>query len=251
MRLSRHSTADTPLQERILLGHCAYLLTVPSGYFTPGAKAAIPQDSHPSISMPRWRYVFRKMTRFHRRKSPPKTTITALTERFRSTLPHAGRMALRALPRTGTDLQPTLLETTHSDRRIHGARVRHGMEQQPVSGLTCRPTATSSTTIRVQIHTWISSLRPPTSPPSTRAGSNGRSSLCKDNFRRYRDLCVILLAAFYLVCMVDAYVARIAGAFRYFPESVDGSLPTMIQPAGGGSRAALGLNWAINFNELS
>ncbi len=45
MRLSRHSTADTPLQERILLVALCILLTVPSGYFTPGAKAAIPQDS--------------------------------------------------------------------------------------------------------------------------------------------------------------------------------------------------------------
>ncbi len=46
-------------------------LTVPSGYFTPGAKAAIPQDSTPSISMPRWRYVFRKMTPI------PPTEVTA------------------------------------------------------------------------------------------------------------------------------------------------------------------------------
>ena len=45
MRLSRHSTADTPLQERILLVALCILLTVPPGYFTPGAKAAIPQDS--------------------------------------------------------------------------------------------------------------------------------------------------------------------------------------------------------------
>ncbi len=69
----------------------------------------------------------------------------------------------------------------------------------------------------------------------------------KDNFRRYRDLCVILLAAFYLVCMVDAYVDASLAHFDISPNLSMDLSPTMIQPAGGGSRAALGLNWAINF----
>ena len=61
----------------------------------------------------------------------------------------------------------------------------------------------------------------------------------KDSARRYRDMCIIGLVALYALCML--------AHFDISPNLSMDLSPTMIQPAGGGSRAALGLNWAINF----
>lgn len=68
----------------------------------------------------------------------------------------------------------------------------------------------------------------------------------RDYFRRNRDLCIICLVAFYLVCMVDAYIDA---SMAHFDISDNLSLdltPTMMpQPAS--RRPAIGLNWAFTF----
>lgn len=69
----------------------------------------------------------------------------------------------------------------------------------------------------------------------------------KDYARRNRDLCIIGLVGLYALCMLDAYVDASLTHFDVSPDlSIDWS-PTLVQPAGGGSKPALGLNWAITF----
>lgn len=69
----------------------------------------------------------------------------------------------------------------------------------------------------------------------------------KDYARRNRDLCIIGLAALYALCMLDAYVDA---SLTHFDVSPDLSLdwaPTLLSPPGGGSRPAVGMNWAFTF----
>lgn len=68
----------------------------------------------------------------------------------------------------------------------------------------------------------------------------------KNFYRRNRDLCIVCMAALYLICMVDAYVDA---SMMHFDISDDLSLdlsPTMmVNP--GDRRVSLGLNWAFTF----
>lgn len=69
----------------------------------------------------------------------------------------------------------------------------------------------------------------------------------KDYARRNRDLCIIGLVALYALCMLDAYVDASLTHFDVTPDlSLDWS-PTLMTPAGGGKRPAVGLNWAFTF----
>lgn len=68
----------------------------------------------------------------------------------------------------------------------------------------------------------------------------------RDYFRRNRDLCIICVVGFYLLCMVDAYIDASMAHFDISPNlSMDWSPTLMIQP--GCSKPAVGLNWAFNF----
>ena len=69
----------------------------------------------------------------------------------------------------------------------------------------------------------------------------------KDYARRNRDLCIIGLVALYALCMLDAYVDASLTHFDVTPDlSLDWS-PTLMNPAGGGNRPSVGLNWAFTF----
>ncbi len=68
----------------------------------------------------------------------------------------------------------------------------------------------------------------------------------KDYFRRYRDLCIICLVAFYLVCMLDAYIDASMAHFDISENlSLDLTPALLTQPDS--RRPALGLNWAFTF----
>lgn len=68
----------------------------------------------------------------------------------------------------------------------------------------------------------------------------------RDYYRRYRDLCIILTVAFYLICMVDAYVDASMAHFDISP-SLSMDLSPTLMPSPYNPRPALGLNWAITF----
>ncbi len=89
-------------------------------------------------------------------------------------------------------------------------------------------------------------------PPTTNEGDLDKTWLQstlksrKDYYRRNRDLCIICIAALYLLCMVDAYVDASLAHFDVTPTvSMDVAPALMIEPST--RRTALGLNWAINF----
>lgn len=68
----------------------------------------------------------------------------------------------------------------------------------------------------------------------------------KDYYRRNRDLCIICLAALYLICMVDAYVDASMAHFDISPDlSLDMAPAMMADPVKG--KMAFGLNFAFNF----
>lgn len=69
----------------------------------------------------------------------------------------------------------------------------------------------------------------------------------KDYARRNRDLCIIGLVALYALCMLDAYVDASLTHFDVGPDLAVDWTPTLMPPAGGGNRPALGLNWAFTF----
>lgn len=69
----------------------------------------------------------------------------------------------------------------------------------------------------------------------------------KDYARRNRDLCIIGLVALYALCMLDAYVDASLTHFDVTPDLSLDWAPTLMQPAGGGNRPAVGLNWAFTF----
>ena len=69
----------------------------------------------------------------------------------------------------------------------------------------------------------------------------------KDYARRNRDLCIIGLVALYALCMLDAYVDASLMHFDVTPDLSLDWAPTLMQPAGGGTRPAVGLNWAFTF----
>lgn len=69
----------------------------------------------------------------------------------------------------------------------------------------------------------------------------------KDYARRNRDLCIIGLVALYALCMLDAYVDASLTHFDVGPDLAVDWAPTLMSPAGGGSRPAVGLNWAFTF----
>lgn len=68
----------------------------------------------------------------------------------------------------------------------------------------------------------------------------------RDYYRRYRDLCIILIAAFYLICMVDAYVDASMAHFDISPTLSMDISPALL-PTERANRPALGLNWAFTF----
>ena len=226
MRLSRHSTADTPLQERILLVALCILLTVPPGYFTPGAKAAIPQDSTVNLDA-------EMAVRLPENDSIPPTEVTAEDYPYGldGKIPFNNRRYWK-LPIVIGGFMGLGYATAWNSNQYQDY-------MQAYRDLLDNDPGTNS----------YMDFFPPTTDESTLDKSWLERSFKsrKDNFRRYRDLCVILLAAFYLVCMVDAYVDASLAHFDISPNLSMDLSPTMIQPAGGGSRAALGLNWAINF----
>lgn len=69
----------------------------------------------------------------------------------------------------------------------------------------------------------------------------------KDYFRRNRDLCIICLVLLYALCMVDAYIDASMAHFDISPNLAIDWSPTLMKPAGGSGRPALGLNWALTF----
>ncbi len=245
MRLSRHSTADTPLQERILLVALCILLTVPSGYFTPGAKAAIPQDSTVNLDA-------EMAVRLPENDSIPPTEVTA--EDYHYGLD--GKIPFNPSPTRAVWLSALCPGLGQIYNR------RYWKLPIVIGGFMGLGYATAWNSNQyqdyMQAYRDLLDNDPGTNsymdffPPTTDESTLDKSWLersfksRKDNFR-YRDLCVILLAAFYLVCMVDAYVDASLAHFDISPNLSMDLSPTMIQPAGGGSRAALGLNWAINF----
>ncbi len=67
----------------------------------------------------------------------------------------------------------------------------------------------------------------------------------RDYFRRNRDLCIICVVGFYLLCMVDAYIDASMAHFDISPNlSIDWNPTMMRQPNG---KPAFGVNWALNF----
>lgn len=270
MRSSRHSKADTPLQERILLVALCILLTVPPGYFTPKANATTETPRKPEApALP----------------LPAAEPAPAQTLPSDSTVNLDAEMAIR-LPENDS-IPPT--EVTADDypygldgkipfnpsptRAVWLSALCPGLGQIynrrywklpiVVGGFMGLGYATAWNSNQyqdyMQAYRDLLDNDPGTNsymdffPPTTDESTLDKSWLertfksRKDSFRRYRDLCVILLAAFYLICMVDAYVDASLAHFDISPNLSMDLSPTMIQPAGGGNRAALGLNWAINF----
>lgn len=89
-------------------------------------------------------------------------------------------------------------------------------------------------------------------PPTTSEGDLDKSWLTnvlksrKDFYRRNRDLCIICMAALYLLCMLDAYVDASLAHFDISPDlSMDVQPAMFINPIN--RKPALGLNWAFNF----
>lgn len=89
-------------------------------------------------------------------------------------------------------------------------------------------------------------------PPNTEESSLDKTWLqsvmrSRRNFyRRNRDLCIICIAALYLLCMVDAYVDASMAHFDISPNlSMDVAPAVMLSP--GLRRPSFGLNWAFNF----
>ncbi|MDE6538332.1 MAG: hypothetical protein K2M13_09920 [Muribaculaceae bacterium] len=68
----------------------------------------------------------------------------------------------------------------------------------------------------------------------------------KDYFRRNRDLCIICVVAFYLVCMLDAYVDASMAHFDISPSLSMDVAPTLMIPRPA-AKPSLGLTWALNF----
>lgn len=89
-------------------------------------------------------------------------------------------------------------------------------------------------------------------PPTTNIGSLDRDWLTrtlqsrKNYYRRNRDLCIICIAALYLLCMVDAYVDASMAHFDISPDLSVDVAPALILDRSL-SRPAFGLNWAFNF----
>ena len=70
----------------------------------------------------------------------------------------------------------------------------------------------------------------------------------KDQYRRYRDLCIICLVALYLVCMVDAYVDAQMAHFDVSPDLSLDLAPAIITPQNQSwKRTSLGLQWTLTF----
>lgn len=69
----------------------------------------------------------------------------------------------------------------------------------------------------------------------------------KDYARRNRDLCIIGLVALYALCILDAYVDASLTHFDVSSDLAVDWAPTLMPPAGGGNKPALGLNWAFTF----
>ena len=245
MRSSRHSKADTPLQERILLVALCILLTVPPGYFTPKANATTETPRKPEApALP----------------LPAAEPAPAQTLPSDSTVNLDAEMAIR-LP--GNDSIPPTEVT--ADDYPYGLDGKIPFNPSPTRAVWLSALGYATAWNSNQCQDYMQAYRdlldndPGTNsymdffPPTTDESTLDKSWLertfksRKDNFRRYRDLCVILLAAFYLICMVDAYVDASLAHFDISPNLSMDLSPTMIQPAGGGNRAALGLNWAINF----
>lgn len=68
----------------------------------------------------------------------------------------------------------------------------------------------------------------------------------RDFYRRNRDLCIICLAALYLVCMLDAYVDASMAHFDISPHlSMDVQPAVLKEPTT--IKPALGMSWAFNF----
>lgn len=89
-------------------------------------------------------------------------------------------------------------------------------------------------------------------PPNTQESDLDRDWLQrtmksrKDYYRRNRDLCIIFMAALYLICMVDAYVDASLAHFDISPDlSMDVKPAMFVAP--GDRRVAMGLNWALTF----
>lgn len=89
-------------------------------------------------------------------------------------------------------------------------------------------------------------------PPTTSEGDLDKSWLQntlrsrKDFYRRNRDLCIICMAALYLLCMLDAYVDASLAHFDISPDlSMDLQPAMFLSPTD--RKPALGLNWAFTF----
>lgn len=89
-------------------------------------------------------------------------------------------------------------------------------------------------------------------PPTTKEDELDKSWLQsilksrKDFYRRNRDLCIICIAALYLLCMLDAYVDASLAHFDISPDlSMDVQPALFINPIN--RKPSLGLNWAFNF----
>lgn len=89
-------------------------------------------------------------------------------------------------------------------------------------------------------------------PPTTSEGDLDKSWLQntmrsrKDFYRRNRDLCIICIAALYLLCMLDAYVDASLAHFDISPDlSMDVQPAVFLDPID--RKPSLGLNWAFSF----
>ena len=89
-------------------------------------------------------------------------------------------------------------------------------------------------------------------PPNTDEGSLDTTWLTqtfqkrKDYYRRNRDLCIICLAALYVLCMLDSYIDASMAHFDLSPDlSLDVRPAIILHDTR--TKPALGLNWAFTF----